>query len=207
MTTTSLDAIPFELTPSPGSEWTVSTSGREVEVDALPHSDIFVDPAGAGVANAATLMNAVTLLGAPPEGDFRLSARVRVDFHSTFDAGTLMLWWSEQYWAKLCFEYSPDGDAMVVSVVNRLVADDANSFTVDGGEIWLRVSRVGDVFAYHASTDGRTWSFVRVFAVDAGGASPKVGFEAQSPTGEGCHVTFEDVAFDTVSLTSMRDGS
>ncbi|WP_062134262.1 DUF1349 domain-containing protein [Demequina aestuarii] len=207
MTTTPFDAVPFELTPSPGSTWTVGASGHEIKVDALPHSDIFVDPAGAGVSNAATLMNAVTLLGAPPEGDFRLSARVTVDFRSTFDAGTLMLWWSEQYWAKLCFEYSPDGDAMVVSVVNRLVADDANSFAVDGDQVWLRVSRVGDVFAYHASTDGATWSFVRVFVVDAAGLSPRVGFEAQSPTGEGCRVTFDEVAFDTVSLTDLRDGS
>jgi hypothetical protein len=43
---------------------------------------------------------------------------------------------------------------MIVSVVNREVADDANSFIVDGRLVWLRVSRIDDVYAYHASIDG-----------------------------------------------------
>ena len=41
--------------------------------------------------------------------DFRLSARVTVDFRATFDAGVLLLWLDEAHWAKLCFEYTPDG--------------------------------------------------------------------------------------------------
>ena len=55
---------------------------------------------------------AATLLGVPPAGDFQLSARVRVGFRSTFDAGVLLLWLDRAYWAKLCFEFSPQGDAI-----------------------------------------------------------------------------------------------
>ena len=164
-------------------------------------------PAEGVTTNAQTLFNAATFLGRPPAGDFQLSARVSVDFSSTFDAGVLLLWVDERYWAKLCFEYSPQGQPMVVSVVNRGVADDANAFTVDGDSVWLRVSRIGHTFAYHASTNGTTWQMIRFFVLDDPDRQALVGFEAQSPTGEGCAVTFDDVRFTQDRLTNVRDGS
>ncbi len=206
--------IPFALTPSQGSAWSADAAAGTLRVTADPHSDIFVDPAGAGASgetggqvNAETLLNAVTLLADAPEGDFQLSARVRVSFRSTFDAGVLLLWLNRAYWAKLCFEFSPDGEAMVVSVVNREVADDANAFVVEGEEVWLRLSRIGRVFAFHASLDGTRWSMIRAFALDTPGATARIGFEAQSPTGDGCDVIFSDVAFTAGTLGSLRDGS
>jgi regulation of enolase protein 1 (concanavalin A-like superfamily) len=152
------------------------------------------------------MLNAATLLGVPPAGDFQLSARVSVDFASTFDAGVLLLWIDERHWAKLCFEYSPAGEPMVVSVVNRGVADDANAFVVDGRLVWLRVSRIDHAFAYHASFDGTTWRMIRFFTIDDPSAV-SIGFEAQSPTGDGCAVTFDDIRFTRERLGDLRDGS
>lgn len=205
--THTLPALPFPLTPSAGSTWDVDQSAQTVSVAAAPHSDIFVDPGGESQVSAETLLNAATLMGAPPAGDFRFWARVRVEFASTFDAGVLMLWLSETHWAKFCFELSPAREPMVVSVVTRGVADDANAFVVDGGSVWLRLSRVGNVYAYHASFDGQEWRLIRVFALDEPGMSPTIGFEAQSPTGDGCQVVFDNVGFDAVSLGDLRDGS
>ncbi len=206
--------IPFELTPSEGSTWSADAEAGTLGVTADPHSDLFVDPAGAGAVgdsggqvNAETLLNAVTLLADAPEGDFQLSARVRVGFRSTFDAGVLLLWLDRAYWAKLCFEFSPDREAMVVSVVNREVADDANAFVVEGEEVWLRMSRIGRVFAFHASFDGVLWKMIRAFALDTPGGTARIGFEAQSPTGDGCDVVFADVAFTAGTLADLRDGS
>ena len=88
------------------------------------------------------MLNAATLLGVPPDGDFQFSARVTVGFASTYDAGVLLLWVDDRHWGKLCFEFSPAGEPMVVSVVTRGVSDDANAFVVDGRTVWLRVSRV-----------------------------------------------------------------
>ena len=113
-------------------------------------------------------VSAATLLGDVPEGDFQLSARVTVGFASTFDAGVLLLWRDERRWGKLCFEFSPAGEPMVVSVVCRGVCDDANAFTVRGRSAWLRVSRIDRVYAYHASLDGRPWQMIRVFALGTG---------------------------------------
>lgn len=113
-----------------------------IAVTADPHSDIFIDPGAGSQLNAESLLSAATLLGVPTSGDFQLSARVNVDFASTFDAGVPLLWIDERHWVKLCFEYSPAGEPMVVSVVNRGVAYDANAFVVDGHTVWLRASRI-----------------------------------------------------------------
>lgn len=202
-----VSGLPFPLTPSAGSQWDVNPVARTVSVTAAPHSDIFVDPAEASGPNATKVLNAVTLLGTPPEGDFRLWARVTVDFASTFDAGVLLLWLSETHWAKLCFEFAPAHEPMVVSVVAKGGSDDANAFVVNGDSVWLRLSRTGNTYALHSSFDGTEWRFVRLFALDEPGTTPMIGFLAQSPTGDGCDVLFDQASFDQVSLTDFRDGS
>jgi regulation of enolase protein 1 (concanavalin A-like superfamily) len=202
-----IPGIPFALQASPGAEWTVEGDPARVMAVAGAHTDIFVDPGGASPINAETLLNAATLLGPAPRGDFRLWSHVRVAFASTYDAGVLLLWLDERHWAKLCLEYSPDGEPMVVSVVNRGVADDANAFVVSGESVWLRVSRVDSLYAYHASTDGQRWRLVRAFVLDAPGATPLLGFEVQSPTGQGCAVSFDQIGFDSARLGDLRDGS
>ena len=139
------EALRWEVPPTSwkaGDAALVATAG--------PQTDLFLDPAG-----SAPKLTAPRLLAAAPAGDFSLSARVSVDFAADFDAGVLMLHATDDTWAKLCFEYSPQGEAMVVSVVTRGVSDDANAFVVDGGQVWLRISRHGTAYAFHASEDGQ----------------------------------------------------
>jgi regulation of enolase protein 1 (concanavalin A-like superfamily) len=116
-----------------------------------------------------------------------------------------MLYSDERRWAKLCFELSPDRQPMVVSVVTRGDSDDCNSFAVDGTSIWLRVARMGRAFAFHASSDGVRWELVRHFSL-GGFVDPEIGFEAQSPTGNGCTVTFDEIRFDPRRLDDLRGG-
>jgi regulation of enolase protein 1 (concanavalin A-like superfamily) len=167
-------------------------------IEAGPQTDLFRDPQGADPQ-----------LGAPhrlidaPDGDWQLSARVRADLRSDFDAGALILWADEHTWAKLAFERSPQGEGMIVSVVTRGLSDDCNSTVVDGDHVWLRISRVGAAFAFHASADGERWDFVRHFALDG---DPKPGFEAQSPTGDGCAATFSEIRLRAARLRDLRSG-
>ncbi|WP_328346483.1 DUF1349 domain-containing protein [Micromonospora sp. NBC_00421] len=208
MTTTwTVPGLPFALTPYPETAWTVAAATGTVTVAAAPHSDIFLDPGAGDPLNAESMLNAATLLGLPPDGDFQLSARVTVEFAATYDAGVLLFWVDERHWGKLCFEFSPDGEPMIVSVVARGVADDANAFVVDGRTVWLRVSRIDHAFAYHASLDGTTWRMIRFFAVDGAATAATIGFEAQSPTGDGCRVVFDDIRFTRDRLADLRDGS
>jgi regulation of enolase protein 1 (concanavalin A-like superfamily) len=126
-----------------------------------------------------------------------------VDFAAAYDAGVLVLYERDDLWAKLCFELSPQGEPMVVSVVTRGVSDDCNSFVVDGRSVWLRIARIGTAFAFHASTDGERWRLVRHFALD-GARDPSVGFLAQSPTGDGCAVAFEGISYRAETLGDLR---
>src|ERR1700709_420439 len=60
--------------------------------------------------------NAPIALFTPPDAQFTLRARVSVEFMATFDAGVIFIYENETTWAKLCFELSPQGSPMVVSV-------------------------------------------------------------------------------------------
>lgn len=201
-----LASLPFSLSASSDDAWRVDPSSGAVTVTAPPHTDIFTDPAGAA-SDIESMLNAVTLLGTPPPGDFQLSARVQVDFKSTFDAGVLLLWEDERHWGKLCFEFSPAAEPMVVSVITRNFSDDANAFAVSDRSIWLRVSRVGHTYAYHASTDGEYWRMIRYFSIGDDIERHRIGFEGQSPTGDGCTATFDQIRFVHERLHDMRNGS
>jgi regulation of enolase protein 1 (concanavalin A-like superfamily) len=202
-----LPALPFPIISSHPGVWRRDDQSGAVVAAAPAHTDLYLNPAGAGGADAESMLNAATLLGLPPAGDLQLSARVTVDFRSRYDAGVLLLWADERHWGKFCFEFSPAGEPMVVSVVTRGVSDDANAFVVPERSVWLRVSRIDSVYAYHASTDAKTWTMVRVFSLGAAVTGHWIGFEAQSPTGDGCTVTFDDIRFSRQRLEDLRDGS
>ena len=169
-------------------------------VTAGARTDWFVDPADPAQAKA----NAPALLG-PASGDYLLGTRVKVAFAAVYDAGVLMLHVDDRTWAKLCFEYSPQQEPTIVSVVTDGTSDDANAFAVERNEVWLRIAHIGSAFAFHASVDGSTWRLIRYFAL-AGAREPSVGFVAQSPTGEGCTVTFDEIRFEQRRLADLRSG-
>jgi regulation of enolase protein 1 (concanavalin A-like superfamily) len=192
---------------SAGGAWRLSDPSTLIGT-AGPRTDLFRDPQ-TGTATS----NAPRLLSAAPAGDFQLSARVEVGFGSTYDAGVLLLWAGEDTWAKLCFELSPQGQPMIVSVVTIGRSDDANGFIVDGPTVWLRISGLRGAYAFHASTDGEWWHLIRHFTLSQAGArldddtvSAEVGFEVQSPLGEGCGATFTQIAYRAHSLNDLRDG-
>ena len=127
-----------------------------------------------------------------------------IDFASTYDAGVLVIYQHETSWAKLCFERSPQGSPMIVSVVNKNTSDDCNSIWIDGDSIYLRISKIGESFALHYSTDGDYWHMVRYFALES--LQTYLGFLVQSPTGEGCDVIFTDIKYQARTLKDIRSG-
>ncbi|HEY7225689.1 MAG TPA: DUF1349 domain-containing protein [Micromonosporaceae bacterium] len=191
-----LAGLPF--TSSDDGVW--EADGESLTGIAGARTDNFVDP-GTGKAT----VNAPRLLTAAPPADFQLSARVSSMLGQTFDAGALLLWAGDETWAKLAFEYAPQRTGMVVSVVTRGRSDDANGYTVDGYSVMLRISRIGPAYAFHASTDGgATWDMVRHFTL--GTVDVAVGFEVQSPTGDGCRASFTNIAYAEQTLADLRDG-
>lgn len=203
METLQLAPIPGALHwENPPSDWNMRDN-TALTIISGRITDLFTDPGGA--SGAATMNNSPRLLFHPPAGDFILSARIAVEFAAKFDAGVLVLYANEKRWAKLCFEFSPQGQPMVVSVLNRDVSDDCNSTAVNGNQTYLRIARIGNAFAFHTSQDGQMWNFVRYFTFDQAD-NLAAGFSAQSPTGEGCSATFEEIRYEARTLGDLRSG-
>ncbi len=151
--------------------------------------------------------HAATSLGFNPPQEFSLSARVHVrGARTTFDAAVLAIWGDRDHWAKICFEFSPQGEAMVVSVVTNGYSDDCNSTVIADDHVFLRVMRVGSGWAFHSSGDGIAWNFVRIFRLDFVGPV-SVGFMAQAPMGDTCVAAFDKIEYQTVVPTDLRDGT
>jgi regulation of enolase protein 1 (concanavalin A-like superfamily) len=177
----------------------VEFGDRSIVMSATPQTDWFTDP------ETSQVVATTSAVVCRPLTEFMLSAQVDVAFSSTFDAGALVLWSNTQSWAKLAFEFSPQGQAMIVSVVTRGESDDCNSVIIDATSVFLRVSGLGDAHAFHYSLDGEEWHFVRYFRLDTYG-SVDVGFEAQSPLGGGCVVRFSKISYVPERLASLRSG-
>jgi regulation of enolase protein 1 (concanavalin A-like superfamily) len=196
-----LKSIPGELSWKNEPVFTQVKTGNSLDITAGPESDWFHNPGGNSVMN-----NAPMALFAPSGENFILSAKVTVEFQYTFDAGVLFIYVNEETWAKLCFEYSPQNEAMVVSVVTRGRSDDCNSTPIGSHSVYLRVFRQANAIAFHYSTDGQSWHFVRYFTI-GDLSNLKVGFAAQSPVGKGCPVHFSEIDFRYASITDLRDGT
>jgi regulation of enolase protein 1 (concanavalin A-like superfamily) len=174
--------------------------GAGLVVRAPARTDWFVDPVdGSATHNAPALV-------LPADEDVQLSAYVEVDHQATFDAGVLTLHVDDDHWAKLCLERSPQGRPMLVSVVTRGRSDDCNGVFLDDPRAHLRMSRLGDAWAFHASADGRWWDLLRLFTLGTTGPAA-VGFLSQSPTGEGCTSTFREITLTRRRLDDVRSGA
>ena len=200
MTKFAIPGIPGEFQwLVPAVEWGLDTESG-LSMTAGPWSDLFNDPTGKKPMN-----NAPRALMTSPDSSFIFSAKVAVEFASTFDAGCLQVRANEDHWAKLCFEYSPQGQPMVVSVVTRDVSDDCNSAEIDCAEIFLRIARTPKRLAFHYSLDGLFWHFVRHFSLGQS-TDMQMGFSVQSPRGEKCRAVFTHISYRAGELKDLRTG-
>jgi len=192
--------FPLEQTGTPACEAVVA--GGSLVLTSGPKSDLFIDPMG----DEGARPDAGRLTGLPNDQDFTFAARVTVQFGEIFDAGVLLVYLSDRRWAKLCYEFSPQRRPTAVTVVTHGISDDSNSFATAGAPLWLRVTRSGRAWAFHASEDGAYWQLLRYFSLgETSGA--RVGFLAQSPAGHGCTATFDSISFRVGAPANLRDGS
>ena len=173
---------------------------NSLSISAGSATDCFIDPGG-----NTTNRNAPVALFAAPDENLLLAAKVTVEFASNFDAGVLFVYESDDVWAKLCFEYSPQNKPTIVSVVTRGTSDDCNSAPIDNNVIFLRIYRCANTLAFHYSQDNRYWHLVRYFTLGIL-SDPHIGFSAQSPTGQGCTAHFSEISYNSEILSDLRNG-
>jgi uncharacterized protein len=188
-TTLSIPGLPGALNwQNTPRSWNID-SENVLTISSNPKSDWFVDPFDGTVASSAPI------LFFTPGSDYVLSARVTVKFATKWDAGALMLMGDDHHWAKLSFEYSPDGKPTLVTVVTRGLSDDCNSMNVPGDSLYLRIAKSSRTYVFYFSTDGKNWQILRTFSLDTE-LPVHVGFESQSPAGAGAVVSFSAIGYD-----------
>jgi regulation of enolase protein 1 (concanavalin A-like superfamily) len=106
-----------------------------------------------------------------------------------------MLMGDDHHWAKLSFEYSPDGKPTLVTVVARGLSDDCNSMNVSGDSVYLRIAKSSRTYVFYFSTDGQNWQILRAFRLNTE-LPARVGFESQSPAGPGAAASFSAITCD-----------
>lgn len=94
---------------------------------------------------------------------------------------------------------------MIVSVVTNGHSDDANATVLDQSQVVLRITGLGDAFAFHYSLDGMIWQLVRYFTLP----QPDqmwVGFSVQSPGGTYCRAEFTNIQYAPQRVSDIRSG-
>lgn len=177
-------AMHFENTPL---NYKVLTD-NEISITAPENSDLFISPDGGYKTDKSPR------LLFSPDSDFILTAKIKLDFNSNWDAGVLMVFNDNQHFAKFCFESDFKGQPRVVSVVCNTTADDCNSMTIEKGEVYYRIigSTKSNVFNFYYSADGKSWFPIRTFKLDKAD-NIAIGFSAQSPSGKKCTVNFSEI--------------
>jgi regulation of enolase protein 1 (concanavalin A-like superfamily) len=170
--------------------------GSELTIRSGKETDWFVDPFDGTVHSTAPL-----LLFAPAD-DYVLNTKVKVNFNSKWDAGALMVWVDDHHWAKLSFELSPAKQPTMVTVVTRGLSDDCNSMAIPGTTVYLQVAKSGPAYVFYSSADGRNWQILRVFSL-GDVSKARVGFESQSPAGDGTEVIFSEIHYSTRKIANI----
>jgi uncharacterized protein len=180
---------------NPPSEWDFS-SKNILNINAPAGSDYFQDPAGIHIRGSAPFLYKEI------KGDFVITTRLEAEMKSEYDSGCLMLMSNDTNWAKLCFEFS-NRVPIIVSVVTRDYSDDCNSEKVEVKSPYLRADRLKNCFSFHYSNDGKNWKLIRYFGMNAGNEI-KAGVVAQSPSGQGCRVSFDFLEYENRSPVNLR---
>jgi len=170
--------------------------GSELTIVSGKDTDWFVDPFDGSIHNTAPMLLFV------PANDYVFNAKVKVGFNTKWDAGALMVWADEHHWAKLSFELSPAKQPTMVTVVTRGLSDDCNSVPISGNTVYLQIAKSGPAYVFYFSSDGKKWEIVRVFSLGEG-LKPKIGFESQSPAGQGTVVVFSEIHYTAKKIANI----
>jgi len=192
----SINGVPGSLTwQNAPVAWHVE-HGSELTIRSGKETDWFVDPFDGTVHNTAPMLLFV------PADDYVFSAKVKVGFNAKWDAAALMVWADDHHWAKLSFELSPAKQPTMVTVVTRGPSDDCNSIPIAANTVYLQIAKSGPAYVFYSSADGKAWQILRVFSLGEG-SKPRIGFESQSPAGDGTEVIFSEIRYSTRKIADI----
>lgn len=183
-----IPGIPFPLQWENGPV-KVENKGGMLVMHAGPKTDMFRDPnVTYNTDNAPKLMFR-------PDEDFVFSASVSHPFESKWDGGALVLKNDSLHWIKFCYEKDYTGARRIVTVVTTDVSDDSNGEALTADKVYFKIAKAGPVITLYYGTDNKNWFLVRHLQFRQTDKL-RIGFLAQSPTGDHCTVTFGDIRYE-----------
>ena len=163
-------------------EWAF-TDETGVVIMAPSSSDFFCDPALVNVRHSAPFLYKEV------RGDFQITTKTRVDMVSQYDSSCVMFRLDTENWAKLCFEFDGSSPSIVSVVTRNGLSDDCNHRSIEGSEMYLRMTKVGNVISMFFSQDDVHWNLARYFGFEIPNQF-QLGIVAQSPIGSGTQACF-----------------
>lgn len=139
------------------------------------------------------------------DSDFVLSASIQHSFINKWDGGALVLFEDSLNWIKFCFEKDYTGARRVVSVVTKDISDDCNSAEISKNIVYYKIAKAGNVITLYYSADGKKWLLIRHLQFN-NQKKIRVGFLAQSPTGNSCEVIFSNIRYSAKRINDPYTG-
>lgn len=106
---------------------------------------------------------------------------------------------------KFAFERDERKRTRIVSVRTLDTSDDNNHDLVESASVYLKISSDTRTIGYYYSVDSELWELARLYRNDYP-AELWVGVSAQSPTGDGTTVVFENCCLSEHSIRDFRIG-
>ena len=158
-----------------------------------PKTDMFRDP------NATYNTDNAPKLLFKADNNFVLSTAIQHSFLNKWDGGAIVLMQDSLNWIKFCFEKDYTGAKRVVSVVTKDISDDCNSVEIKGNRVFYKMAKAENVITLYYSVDNKKWFLVRHLQFN-NTKDFKIGFLAQSPTGNKCEVKFSNIHYLTKKI-------
>jgi regulation of enolase protein 1 (concanavalin A-like superfamily) len=172
---------------------TFSVKDDQIVIKAAGKTDMFRDP------NVTyNTDNAPKLLFEADE-NFVLTVSIEHAFTSKWDGGAIVIKQDSLNWIKFCFEKDYTGAKRVVSVVTKNISDDCNSIEMNANKVFYKVAKANNVITLYCSADASKWYLIRHLQFDAHKGF-KLGFLAQSPTGDRCEVKFSNIVYQVKKI-------
>lgn len=163
--------------------------------------DYFNDPDGKLSNNTAPVLLAKVDNTKP----FTLTSKITPVFDSTYDAGTLYIFSTNQLWQKFAFERDERGRTRIVSVRTIQTSDDNNHDVIAQESVYLKISSDTKTVGFYYSTDNQNWNLARLYQNNY----PQtiwLGISSQSPVGEGNSTAFENCSLTEKAIEDFRMG-
>ena len=172
---------------------------EQLKIIAGPKTDMFRDP------NVTYNTDTAPKLLFEADQHFVLSTSIEQSFLNKWDGGAIVLIADSLNWIKFCFEKDYTGAKRVVSVVTQNTSDDCNSVVLTTNKVFFKMAKADNVITLYYSEDNKKWLLVRHLQFNAA-KKLKVGFLAQSPTGEKCEVTFSAITYEARKIKDPYTG-